>query len=126
MKPITNKDLDFYLETLIRFAEYHTSLHNSDQVFADITDVVFRNRIILQLAEDGYITAKQSKNYPNRYEIAPPRKEKLFYLNGGYKQLHRDKSNIRLGKWAERIIFLAIGSALPLLIQTIIKQILSP
>lgn len=85
-KEIKDKDLDFYLETIIRFSDYNISLHNSDQMFADITDVLFRNRIILQLAEDGYIIAKQSKNFPNRYEIKPTDKGRLFYTNGGYKK----------------------------------------
>lgn len=85
-KEIKDKDLDFYLETIIRFSDYNISLHNSDQMFADITDVLFRNRIILQLAEDGYIIAKQSKNFPNRYEIKPTDKGRLFYTNGGYEK----------------------------------------
>lgn len=109
-KETTNKDLDFYLETLIRFSEYHISLHNSDQVFADITDVQSRNRIILQLAEDGYIIAKQSKNFPNRYEIKPTDKGVLFYRNGGYAGNRKKEHKLKISRSTERALWVILSA----------------
>ena len=119
MKKITNKDLDFFLETLIRFSEYNITLHYSDQMFADITDVVFRNRIINQLAEDGHIIAKQNKNFPQRYEIEPTRKGILFYQNGGYLKQKKERAKNKVGKWTQTIITIVLTALITHVIGTL-------
>lgn len=125
-KEIKDKDLDFYLETIIRFSDYNISLHNSDQMFADITDVLFRNRIILQLAEDGYIIAKQSKNFPNRYEIKPTDKGRLFYTNGGYEKQRDIARRKSIRAYLSKNITTLIISSIVTLIAAIISLFLSP
>lgn len=125
-KEIKDKDLDFYLETIIRFSDYNISLHNSDQMFADITDVLFRNRIILQLAEDGYIIAKQSKNFPNRYEIKPTDKGRLFYTNGGYEKQRDTARRKSIRAYLSKNITTLIISSIVTLIAAIISLFLSP
>ena len=119
MKEVTNKDLDFYMETLIRFSEYNITLHYSDLMFADITDVVFRNRIIIQLAENGHIKAKQSKNFPQRYEIEPTRKGILFHQNGGYSKQKKERTKNKIEEWAKIIVTIALTALLTHIIDTL-------
>lgn len=125
-KEIKNKDLDFFLETLIRFSDYNISLHNSDMMFADITDVVFRNNVILKLSEDGYITAKQSKNFPNRYEIKPTDKGRLFYQSGGYEKQKNTAHRKSVYSFVSKNLTAIIINAIVALIAAIIAVCLKP
>ena len=63
---ITDNDLDFFLTIISMFCEYNHTMHYSDRVFADITDNPGRTkRIILKLAEEGYIKAVPQQGYPH-------------------------------------------------------------
>lgn len=67
---ITDNDLDFFLTVISMFCEYNHTMHYSDRVFADITDNPGRTkRIILKLAEEGYIKAVPHTNLPYRFTI---------------------------------------------------------
>lgn len=67
---ITDNDLDFFLTVISMFCEYNHTMHYSDRVFADITDNPGRTkRIILKLAEEGYIKAVPRTNLPYRFTI---------------------------------------------------------
>jgi len=96
-REITENDLDFYLTIIAMFCAYNESLHFSDRMFADITsDIIKRDSIIEKLAEDGYITAKNSNNIPHRYTIEITPKGVDFQNRGGYSI---NKKNDRKQKW---------------------------
>lgn len=97
---ITDNDLDFFLTVISMFCEYNHTMHYSDRVFADITDNPGRTkRIILKLAEEGYIKAVPRTNLPYRFTIDMTPKGTEFQKEGGYA--------CKSGKTATRI------SALP-------------
>lgn len=97
-KEIEEKDLDFHLTIIAMFCEYNISLHYSDKMFADITaDIGKTIEVILRLANDGYITAKHSKNFSHRYEIDITPKGVDFQKHGGYKKEKTTKLKRKIG-----------------------------
>ena len=91
---ITDNDLDFFLTVISMFCEYNHTMHYSDRVFADITDNPGRTkRIILKLAEEGYIKAVPRTNLPYRFTIDMTPKGTEFQKEGGYACKKRKDRN---------------------------------
>ena len=91
---ITDNDLDFFLTVISMFCEYNHTMHYSDRVFADITDNPGRTkRIILKLAEEGYIKAVPRTNLPYRFTIDMTPKGTEFQKEGGYARKKRKDRN---------------------------------
>ena len=110
---ITDNDLDFFLTIISMFCEYNHTMHYSDRVFADITDNPGRTkRIILKLAEEGYIKAVPHTNLPYRFTIDMTPKGTEFQKEGGYayKKWKDRNKDIRIS--AKKIIYYLVSALL--------------
>lgn len=110
---ITDNDLDFFLTIISMFCEYNHTMHYSDRVFADITDNPGRTkRIILKLAEEGYIKAVPRTNLPYRFTIDMTPKGTEFQKEGGYACKKRKDRNKDIRISAKKIIYYLVSALL--------------
>ena len=110
---ITDNDLDFFLTVISMFCEYNHTMHYSDRVFADITDNPGRTkRIILKLAEEGYIKAVPHTNLPYRFTIDMTPKGTEFQKEGGYACKKRKDRNKDIRISAKKIIYYLVSALL--------------
>ena len=110
---ITDNDLDFFLTIISMFCEYNHTMHYSDRVFADITDNPGRTkRIILKLAEEGYIKAVPHTNLPYRFTIDMTPKGTEFQKEGGYACKKRKDRNKDIRISAKKIIDYLVSALL--------------
>ena len=110
---ITDNDLDFFLTIISMFCEYNHTMHYSDRVFADITDNPGRTkRIILKLAEEGYIKAVPHTNLPYRFTIDMTPKGTEFQKEGGYACKKRKDRNKDIRISAKKIIYYLVSALL--------------
>lgn len=110
---ITDNDLDFFLTIISMFCEYKHTMHYSDRVFADITDNPGRTkRIILKLAEEGYIKAVPHTNLPYRFTIDMTPKGTEFQKEGGYAYKKRKDRNKDIRISAKKIIYYLVSALL--------------
>lgn len=109
----TNKDLDFYLTVIAMFCKRHNGQHHSDIMFGDLSSKLIETKeIILKLAEDGYVTARQSKNLPHRVTFDITNKGVLFQQSGGYSGMKKSIAKQNLYKRFEKLIWILVGSIL--------------
>lgn len=121
---ITTSDLDFYLTVITMFCAYNQSQHFSDKMFADITsDIIKRDAILEKLAEDGYITAKKSKNFPHRYAIDITPKGIGFQRDGGYKAKKGVDRKNKAQRFYGKITYEAAKSIIQLIVGAILGSI---
>lgn len=110
---ITDNDLDFFLTVISMFCEYNHTMHYSDRVFADITDNPDRTkRIILKLAEEGYITAVSHTNLPYRFTIDMTPKGMEFQKEGGYACKRRKDRNKDILTSVKQVIYYLVSALL--------------
>ena len=124
---ITDKDLDFYLTVITMFCAYNQSQHFSDKMFADITANPDKTkRIMLKLAEDGYITAKPHTHLPYRFTIEITAKGVEFQKGGGYAS-HKKKERVKhirhsIKKITYGAIMALLGAAIQYLFTTLTSE----
>lgn len=124
-KEIKEEDLDFYLTIIMMFCNYNETLHYSDRMFADITsDIIKRDRIIERLANDGYITARQSNNIPHRFEIGITTKGIDFQTNGGFKKQNNDKIKQKIELTSSKLLICVFSAIVGGIITKIIDLLL--